>query len=297
MGCGRRAAVLALLPLLAAGAEVSTEKGLVGTDQCTALRGITALTFEDGGAATRVRTPSVPALQCTGSCFTGVLVEAAQCVAQGVDDSGRPQWKCQGRMTPGYRFARVKVQCEGCSAPGDPLVRKGSCALRYSLARTGPLRGRGAQRGLLPGRSLSDAHSPDSGYSTGGTLLFLLAAGVLCCLCARSRHGSGNPPVAYAYGRPDIPTGIPVAGGGMGGGFGSGWGSTLGGLGTGLFLGSMMERGWGGHQQPAQPYAGGADYGDYAHGGGYADGGGHSGDFGGGYDQGGGDAFGGTDVV
>eukprot|EP01065_Artemidia_motanka_P049233 TRINITY_DN8098_c0_g2_i2.p1 TRINITY_DN8098_c0_g2~~TRINITY_DN8098_c0_g2_i2.p1 ORF type:complete len:311 (+),score=104.94 TRINITY_DN8098_c0_g2_i2:63-935(+) len=270
-------------------------------EECMPMKEVTALTFEEGGLTNRRRSPVSPKLHCVSNCYAGARVEAAQCVAQGSSDSGGTQWKCQGRVFGGFALGRVKVQCEGCEGPGDSNIRKGSCALQYTLVRTS---GRGRD-GFVKGRSYrmhqiegAQPHADGGGSGTGALILMALFVGV-CILASRSSRAATHSRYQQQC-APASPYGYPAAVHGVGGGSsGPGWGGVLGGLGTGMFLGSMMER------SSAPRYRDSAGYGDrgdfgYAGcggGGGYDMelGGGGGGGCGGG--GGGGDAFGGTDVL
>eukprot|EP00756_Hemistasia_phaeocysticola_P001424 Hpha_TRINITY_DN11009_c0_g1::TRINITY_DN11009_c0_g1_i2::g.92630::m.92630 len=185
---------------------------------CVALSSITALTFEEGGVARRSRTPPVVSMSCVGNCEGGPRVTAAQCKRQGVDDGGSPQWECRGRFSPAippWGFGRVRVQCEGCTRPGDAYVTRGSCALQYSLRRLskpGPVhslaqpRGRpyNSHQGRYTSYSTTD-YASESASSTAFWNLFLL----LCCffgVCLpMARYLTATPPGGRLWGRPSGP--------------------------------------------------------------------------------------------
>jgi len=88
----------------------------------------------------RQRTRNLPRLNCRGNCPADAVLHAAHCTVAGVGEDGRPSWKCQGNFAPSrrkYSLGDVRVECEGCTKPGDATVIQGSCALYYSVADGG----------------------------------------------------------------------------------------------------------------------------------------------------------------
>ena len=99
---------------------------------------VSALTFRAGNWVARARSPTVPALRCTGEHCGEADPDSVQCTNSGTGDDGLPQWKCEASLREGYSLAWTSVICEGYDRPGDTHMRRGSCSLDYRIKKTRP---------------------------------------------------------------------------------------------------------------------------------------------------------------
>ena len=262
--------------------------------QCVMMSDVSTLALENTKTTTRLRTGNVPKIQCVGNCPSDAAVSNVHCVRQGMDDMGNPTWRCVPEFAVSsqvtkrvYGLNNVRVQCEGCTKRGDPMVTAGSCVVQYGIS----------ELGRISSRHRGGGHRQDQEGDIVGFIFFTVFALALLYIIVKgcrssSRQRRDAEEGAYSGVYPGIPLdakGNPIHHGhqpmqqtvhhhhGGGGGFGGG------GFGTGMLTGFLVG--------DAISHMG--HHHDGGYGGGYDDGGGFSG--GGGFGDGGG--FGGTDFV
>jgi len=103
------------------------------------LQDIGVLQFNVGEYAVNTRTPeSIPRVTCAYNPLgdDNYLPTSVICKNKGLDESGSIIWKCEANMDSSLDFDNIQISCEGYNYPGDEFVRKGSCALTYTLKTT-----------------------------------------------------------------------------------------------------------------------------------------------------------------
>jgi len=285
--------------------DAAAEDSGLDTSVCLPMSEMTSAVFQQGVTSTRRRSGNVPTLQCVGNCPSDAppLLQA-HCTRQGLDDYGKPTWRCTPQFASGdngrglkYGLGQIRVECEGCLKSGDSNIVKGSCALKYSVTTGGGSGRRGSRR------SSSHHHGGeyDANNGFGGlfsmifmiSLVFIILAA--CKACRRCGDGNRYPSAGGyatdAYGNViGQPLGVNGGAGGTvhhhhhggGGGFGGGGFGT--GMFTGFLMGDLMSRQHMGLHHGGHGYDGGYSANDW----------GGGGDDGGGFDAGG---WGGTDSV
>jgi len=104
------------------------------------LSDVKVLQFNVGEMAVNTRTPEdIPRVTCAYNPLgdDNALPRSILCKNKGTDDTGSIIWKCEGKMNKALEFDNIQVSCEGYDYPGDEFIRKGSCALTYTLRTTG----------------------------------------------------------------------------------------------------------------------------------------------------------------
>jgi len=120
---------VAILVVVALSAPSTNNDSVLLTD-------IQVLQFNAGEYAVNTRTPeNIPTLSCAYNPLNNdnLLPTSVTCKNKGVDSTGSVVWKCSGNMDASLEFDNVQISCEGYSFPGDKYVRRGSCALAYTL--------------------------------------------------------------------------------------------------------------------------------------------------------------------
>jgi len=130
--------VVLFVAFAAATVLAAPNDGYVGNDGIL-LSDIQVLKFNAGETALNTRTPDViPRLACAYNPLGNdmYLPSSVTCKNKGMDDNGGIIWKCDAEMDSSLAFDNIQVSCEGYRYPGDEYIRKGSCALTYTLKLT-----------------------------------------------------------------------------------------------------------------------------------------------------------------
>ncbi len=131
-----------LAPLVFALLFIQTTHGQIPVQRPVDLHTVERLLFNAQDTVYRARGPEQAAMQCLGGGACGEAAERqelpqqALCKNEGGDDTGSIIWKCEfPEVKARYDIPTYSIGCEGWAYAGDPLVRSGSCVLRYELGR------------------------------------------------------------------------------------------------------------------------------------------------------------------
>lgn len=203
--------------------------------QCIAWSAFQTVMFTQGQTTrNRVRASNIPTMNCVGNCPSEARLDAAHCTQVGTTDEGTPTWRCSPNFAPnrqGFRLGTIRVECEGCTRRGDSSIRRGSCALYYSVVSPSSSRRHG------------NRHDFNHESESMDLVSFIVLLMFVMCSCAIAKKVLCGDHTTTTKGG-DYVTGVPVGaasyhhhygGGGSGGGFGTG-------MLTGLVVGDMLSR-------------------------------------------------------
>lgn len=100
------------------------------------LRDLKALGFARGKLTKARRSSPVPQLECLSSLIDcqNADIDFIYCEnVASLAESASVFWKCKADRLVGYEIHSVNVECEGYRYPGDTVVLKGSCGLKYHV--------------------------------------------------------------------------------------------------------------------------------------------------------------------